>query len=78
MTKARALLALVAMVGLGWAASGCSNSCDDLEELCDKCSDATRASTCRSNLSYCRLLPSGPGPSESDCCDPYLDTYDNC
>jgi len=79
MTKVRGLLALVAMVGLCWAASGCKNSCDDLEEECDACTDGNRATSCKSQLASCRAIPDVPGAmSESDCCDIYIDNYGSC
>ncbi len=79
MMKARAVLALVAMVGIGWAASGCSNSCDDLEDECNACGDATRKNECLNHLNVCKTLPDVPGAaSESDCCDTWVDSYSSC
>ena len=76
MTKVRTLLALVALFGLGWAASGCSNSCDEADDLCDSCT--VQQNGCKSAVDTCRALPSGPVYSESDCCDNVLDSYDGC
>jgi hypothetical protein len=73
MTKLRTLLALVALFGLGWAASGCSSSCDDADELCDSCN--VQRTGCKGAVDVCRAYPPG---SEGDCCDNVLDSYDGC
>lgn len=66
----------VAALALPFGVTGCSNSCDDLEELCDGCPDTVK-SECQSELSACRILLDGPGISESDCCDTYIPSYED-
>jgi hypothetical protein len=77
MTKTSALFGILTLVGLGWASSGCKNSCNDLEDLCNSC-PSNWQSSCDSDLAACRALPSAPGVlSEGDCCDNAINQWDN-
>jgi hypothetical protein len=76
MSKAHSLFGLLTLVGLAWAASGCSNSCDDADELCSGC---PAQSSCQASVDSCRTLAANPVYDESDCCDNLIEQYnDQC
>ena len=77
MTKTSALFGIFTLVGLGWASSGCKNSCNDADDLCAAC-DTHWHADCQQSVDACRALPSAPGVlSEGDCCDNVINEYDN-
>ena len=50
---------------------GCKDECDDLNDVCKKCSDDTKSS-CNSDLDACEILK---GPARKDCCEAILGSW---
>ena len=67
------------VVALPLAAGGCSDSCDDAEEVCDECG-ANYKDSCNDRLNACEVWPEiGPGYTKGDCCDAVYDDFeDDC
>jgi hypothetical protein len=54
-------------------AQACHDECDDLEDICKKCSDEQTEANCKSVHSGCELVK---GPARKDCCEAVLDQWE--
>ncbi len=60
------------IVVAGLCSVSCKDACDELDDLCRKCSSDNKSS-CEEMLSVCEI---GKGPARKDCCEVAVDVWE--